>query len=129
MKSYTRQELVSAVEKGFSSYIKFCLTHKSSNFFRNCDQERNRSKSLNDFNEITLYRVSESSIQTKIIDEEESLFEVIRSLNSLEKQLIYLKFHEEKTDREIAQALGVSRQAITKAKKKLLIKMKKRLDL
>lgn len=59
---------------------------------------------------------------TSISEEENSLFEVLRSLNLLERRLIYLKFHEEKTDWEIAKTLGVSRQAVTKAKKKLLKK-------
>lgn len=128
MKSNITQELISAVEKGFSSYVKSCLTHKSGNFFRSYNQEKNRIRSTTEFNEESLLRISECPTQFTSFDEEESLFEVIRSLNSLERRLIYLKFYEEKTDREVAKILGVSRQAVTKAKKKLLVKMKKRIN-
>ncbi|MEK4107041.1 sigma factor-like helix-turn-helix DNA-binding protein [Paenibacillus sp. FSL R10-2791] len=125
----TNRELYISVEKGFSSYIKSCLTHKSSKIFKSYDQERIRFRSLNDFNEKALTRINGFTTLTSISEEENSLFEVLRSLNSLERRLIYLKFHEEKTDWEIAKTLGVSRQAVTKAKKKLLKKMKTRLEL
>lgn len=125
----TSRELYSSVEKGFSSYVKSCLAHKRSKLFKSYDQERIRFRSLNDFNEKALTRISGSTTLVTISEEENSLYEVLRSLNSLEKRLIYLKFHEEKTDREVAKTLGVSRQAVTKAKKKLLEKMKKRLEL
>jgi DNA-directed RNA polymerase specialized sigma subunit len=45
-------------------------------------------------------------------------------LDSNEKKLLYLKFHLEKTDKEIVQALGVTRQAVTKSKMILLDKLK-----
>lgn len=121
----TKQELYSAIEKGFSSYVKACLAHKSSKIFKSYDQDKNRFMPLNDLNERTLPQINEYTNQLILFEEKDSLFEALLSLNSLERRLIHLKFHEEKTDFEVAKSLGVSRQAVTKAKKKLLIKIKK----
>ncbi|MNC64270.1 hypothetical protein D3C75_1144580 [compost metagenome] len=46
-----------------------------------------------------------------------------------EKKVFYLKYCEDKTDREIARNMGVTRQAITKTKSNILVKLKRHLEL
>lgn len=45
------------------------------------------------------------------------------SLN--ERKILFMKFFEDMTDKEIAKILGVSRQAVTKAKSHLMKKLQK----
>ena len=56
--------------------------------------------------------------------EDPDLYHSIQSLTDKQKTLLNLIFIEEMTDTEIAKLLGVSQQAITKAKKKALTKLK-----
>lgn len=92
------------------------------------DQELHRLKSLEEIQEGTLEQINSEHNDYTLIDEKESLFKVVLTLSSFEKKLLFLKFHEEKPDWKVAEILGVSRQAITKSKKKLLIKIKDILD-
>lgn len=46
-------------------------------------------------------------------------------LSSNEKKILFMKFFEDKTDNEIAKALRISRQAVSKSKAQLLIKLRK----
>lgn len=58
----------------------------------------------------------------------EKLNEVISSLNMREQQLLLEKHVHEKTDQEIAEILGISRQGVTNFKKRLYRKIEKKLD-
>ncbi|MEK3697877.1 MULTISPECIES: sigma-70 family RNA polymerase sigma factor [unclassified Paenibacillus] len=127
MRSYTKQDLFSTVEKGFSSYVKSCLIHRSITFFKHFDMESTRFRSLNEIKENALFNKTDYTTHFNIL-EDESLYEALSSLKPLEKRLIYLKFYKEYTDRQVATILGVSRQAVTKAKKKLLEKLKIKLE-
>lgn len=128
MKTNSKEELYLSVEKAFSSYVKSCMTFMSRNFFKLHDQELYRIKSLEEIQEGTLEQINFEHNDFALIDEKESLFKVVLTLSSFEKKLLFLKFHEEKPDWKIAEILGVSRQAITKSKKKLLLKIKDSLD-
>ncbi|MRN53831.1 sigma-70 family RNA polymerase sigma factor [Paenibacillus monticola] len=128
MKTNSKEELYSSVEMAFSSYVKSCMTFMSRNFFKMHDQELYRIKSLEEIQEGTLGQINSEHNDFALIDEKESLFKVILTLSSFEKKLLFLKFHEEKPDWKVAEILGVSRQAITKSKKKLLLKIKDSLD-
>ena len=49
-------------------------------------------------------------------------------LSPSERKMLYLKFYWERTDKEIARLFGVTRQAVTKSKINLLIKLKSLMD-
>lgn len=89
--------------------------------------ESTRFRSLNEIKENALFNKTDYTTHFNIL-EDESLYEALSSLKPLEKRLIYLKFYKEYTDRQVATILGVSRQAVTKAKKKLLEKLKIKLE-
>ncbi|ASA23501.1 sigma-70 family RNA polymerase sigma factor [Paenibacillus donghaensis] len=128
MKTNSEEDLYSSIEKAFSSYVKSCMTFMSRNFFKLHDQEMYRTGSLEEIKEVTLRQINAEHNDFAIIDQKESLFKVVVTLSSFEKNLLYLKYHEEKPDWKVAELLGVSRQAITKSKKKLLIKIKDSLN-
>ncbi|MBW4080027.1 hypothetical protein [Paenibacillus sp. S150] len=128
MKIKSNKDLNSSVEMAFSSYVKSCMTFMSRNFFKLHDQEMHRIESLEVLKEGALRQLNVEHNDFAIIDEKESLFKVVPTLSPFEKRLLFLKFHEEKPDREVAKLLGVSRQAITKSKNKLLKKIKDSLD-
>ncbi|WP_181593043.1 sigma factor-like helix-turn-helix DNA-binding protein [Paenibacillus sp. YN15] len=50
-------------------------------------------------------------------------------MNSMEKRLLFAKFYEEKTDTEIARTLGITQQAVSRAKRLLLDKLKSHLEI
>ncbi|MFB5677926.1 sigma factor-like helix-turn-helix DNA-binding protein, partial [Paenibacillus terreus] len=57
------------------------------------------------------------------------LSQAIETLSFSEKRVLYLKFFQDKTDKEIAQFIGVTRQAITKSKSNVLVKLKNHLEI
>ncbi|WP_025849465.1 sigma-70 family RNA polymerase sigma factor [Paenibacillus ehimensis] len=116
------------VEKGFSRYIQSCLLHASRDFFRKYDRELLRTQSLDECmdNKPFSFNFIVPSAYTSV-EEQDYLSQAIHTLTSTEKKVIYFKFYLEMTDQEIAQALGVSRQAVSKFKQRLLKKLKSRL--
>lgn len=46
-------------------------------------------------------------------------------LNTNEKKILFMKFFEDMTDKDIAEVLGITRQAVSKSKAQLLIKLRK----
>ncbi|AIQ70332.1 sigma-70 family RNA polymerase sigma factor [Paenibacillus graminis] len=128
MKIHSKNDQVAFVEKAFSSYVKSCLTYKSRNLFKVHDQESSQTQSLQETSEWILNKDNLDSNTFSFIDDKETLVELTRLLSAFEKKLLYLKFHEDKADWQIAGILGVSRQAVSKAKKKSLQKLKNNLD-
>ncbi|MEI2394770.1 MULTISPECIES: sigma-70 family RNA polymerase sigma factor [Paenibacillus] len=119
---------IEAVEKGFSSYIKSCLQHASRDYFKKLNRESYRVAPLDESaHEIDV--VVGSFTTSAIVDDYASLSQALDNLTTLEKKVIYLKFYQDKTDKEIAQILGVSRQAISKFKTTILVKLKVDMEL
>ena len=58
--------------------------------------------------------------------EDEILSAVISTLNSKDKQLLYLKYYENKTDYQLSLIFGVTQQSITERKNRILKKLKNR---
>ncbi|MGC6589186.1 sigma-70 family RNA polymerase sigma factor [Paenibacillus sp. Dod16] len=117
-----------AVEKGFSSYVKSCLRHASRDFFKKLYYE---SAPLKPFDETS----SDLYITLNIFDspfvhavEYASLFQAIQKLSPTEKKVLYMKFYKDMTDQEIASTFGVTRQAITKSKLLLLVRLRRYMD-
>lgn len=55
----------------------------------------------------------------------EQLKQALPNLSPSQKELIYLKFHKNYSDTEIAKVLGVTRQAVQNRLKKIFEKLKK----
>ncbi|WP_044482110.1 sigma-70 family RNA polymerase sigma factor [Paenibacillus antibioticophila] len=114
-----------AVEKGFSNYTKVCLKHASRDYFK----KLYRDSVLVPFDECEPKIAINIRTSTTITFEDyAALSQAIETLSSSEKKVLYLKFFQDKTDKEVAQFIGVTRQAITKSKSNVLVKLKSHLE-
>nr|WP_191964418.1 sigma-70 family RNA polymerase sigma factor [Aneurinibacillus sp. XH2] len=123
-----KSSTIIAFEKGFSRYVNSCLSRASRDYFRRLNREYQR---LVPYDE----NVPEVGFTCKIIvcpfihvEKRLSLSQAMQSLSPSERKLLYLKFYGERTDKEIANLFGVTRQAITKSKINLLIRLKSYID-
>lgn len=123
-----KQSTIIAIEKGFSSYVNSCLSRASRDYFRRLKREYQR---LVPYEE----HVQELSLTCRIVvcpfiyvEKRISLEQAMQILSPSERQMLYLKFYRERTDKEIARMFGVTRQAVTKSKINLLIKLKSLMD-
>lgn len=125
-------ELLQDIEKGFSSYVKSALYPTSHNYFGKyfkdiCNMVNIDSvdtwEEMNFVPAITSNNVS----YLEWYLEDELLSKAVRLLGRNEKELLFMKFFEERTDEQIARKFGVTRQALTKSKKKILGKLKNRI--
>ncbi|KLE14357.1 sigma-70 family RNA polymerase sigma factor [Clostridium sp. C8] len=125
-------ELLQDIEKGFSSYVKSALYSTSQNYFgkyfRNiCSVVSIDSvdtwEEMNFIPTIT----SNSVVYLEWYLEDDLLSKAVSLLSKNEKELLFMKFFEENTDEQIARKFGVTRQALTKSKKKILSKLKNRM--
>ncbi|MEK3737957.1 sigma-70 family RNA polymerase sigma factor [Paenibacillus sp. FSL F4-0122] len=123
-----RRNIHSDVEKGFSRYIQICLYHSSRDFFRKLDFEYRYTEPLNENIENVQLTINFFSAPIGQIEVQEYLSSVIKALNPMEKKLLAYKFYDEKTDSEIANLLGLTQQAVSKAKRLLLEKLKQQLE-
>lgn len=124
----SNHDMLVSVEKGFSRYIKSCLFHASRDFFKKYDQEVRRTKPFDEYADGVHLTIHVCTTPSAYVEAQECLSQAIHTLTPMEKKLLYLKFDLEKTDREIAQSFGVTRQAVTKSKLLLLDKLKNLLD-
>ncbi|QWU18347.1 sigma-70 family RNA polymerase sigma factor [Paenibacillus sophorae] len=116
------------VEKGFSIYIKLCLQHARRDYFKKLYRDSFYVRSYDEVafeTNIINFRTS----TTVSIEDSSALSQAIEILNSSEKKVLFLKYYQCKTDKEIAEFIGVSRQAITKSRKKVLVKLKSHLEI
>ncbi|APQ59183.1 sigma factor-like helix-turn-helix DNA-binding protein [Paenibacillus polymyxa] len=116
-----------AVEKAFSSYVKTCLQRSKKDYLEKLYREKAHCISVDAINfEINInllirshdiLPVNPSSMLSQVMD--------VLQLTPKEARVLHYKYFEEKTDKEIAQLLGVSRQAISKIKSNFLVKIKR----
>ncbi|MEK4476283.1 sigma-70 family RNA polymerase sigma factor [Paenibacillus sp. FSL R7-0048] len=125
-----RPKISSDVEKGFSRYIQTCLFHTSREFFRKVDRDAQYLQPMGeDIDNFQLMVYSYSLSPTVLVEIQDYLGSVIRALSPMEKKLITLKYFEGKTDSEIACLFGLTQQAVSKAKRSLLDKLRHQLEL
>lgn len=130
-------ETYKAVEKAFCAYIKIVLTRSSRGYFRAQYKYFNRSIPLEEVQEINLCSDADIDINIPVSNgdkldeyiENEILFAVISTLNSKDKQLLYLKYYEDKTDYQLSLIFGVTQQSITERKNRILRKLKSRFQI
>lgn len=117
------------MERGFSSYIKACLYHSSNHFFNRIDKENKLIAPFDELsNEVNIHVVNIFFNTTSCIEDYDWLSQAFYLLTPGEQKVIYLKFILERTDQEIADQFGVSRQAISKSKSHILVKLKSYLE-
>ncbi len=132
-----RDETYKAVEKAFCAYIKIVLTRSARGYFRAQYKYFNRSIPLEEVQEINLYAEADIDINIPVFNsdkldeyiENEILSVVINTLNSKDKQLLYLKYYEDKTDYQLSLIFGVTQQSITERKNRILKKLKNRFQI
>lgn len=120
-----------SIEKAFSSYIKVCLRHAQKDYF---EKLRRDLAYVIPLDAVTFEININLLIQHHNIlqPQHEPTFSQISELSYLtlkEKRLLYHKYYEDKTDKEIASLLGTSRQAVSKMKSKILVKLKKIMEM
>jgi RNA polymerase sigma factor (sigma-70 family) len=128
-------ETYKAVEKAFCAYIKLVLTRSSQGYFRAQYKYFNRNIPLEEVQEINLCSDADININIPVSDgdkldeyiENEILSAVISTLNAKDKQLLYLKYYEDKTDYQLSLIFGVTQQSISERKNRILKKLKSRL--
>ncbi|AIQ13852.1 RNA polymerase sigma factor [Paenibacillus durus] len=120
-----------SVEKAFGSYVKSCLQHASRDYFEKLRRDSSHVTLL----DAVAYEVNISfcicSTHSPRVEDSPIFEQVIEQmpLSSTEKKVVYFKYYEDKTDKEIARILGVSRQAVTKSKSNILLKLKRHLEM
>lgn len=127
-------ETYKAVEKAFCAYIKIVLTRSSRGYFRAQYKYFSRSIPLEEVENINLRAEADIDINIQVSNgdklneyiENEILSAVISTLNSKDKQLLYLKYYENKTDYQLSLIFGVTQQSITERKNRILKKLKNR---
>ncbi|TYA14781.1 sigma-70 family RNA polymerase sigma factor [Paenibacillus faecis] len=119
-----------AVEKGFSIYVKHCLRHASRDYFKKLYRDSFHAIPF----DAVAFETNNNALDiwtstTVTIEDLTVLSQAIKTLSSSEKKVLYLKFFQDKTDKEIAQFIGVTRQAISKSKTNVLVKLKSHLEI
>lgn len=116
-----------SVEKAFSSYVKSCIQHAQKDYFEKLRRDSAYVVPLDavtfEININFLVRHYDMS-QPQNIPVLSQISELLH-LSSKEQRVIYHKYYQDKTDREIAQILGISRQAVSKMKSNILVKLKR----
>jgi hypothetical protein len=124
-------ELLQDIEKGFSSYVKAALYSTSQNYFGRYFKEicnMVNIDSIDTWEEMDFIPTitSNSVVHLEWYLEDDLLSKAVSLLSKNEKELLFIKFFEKNTDEQL---LGncVTRQALTKSKKKILSKLKNRM--
>lgn len=119
----------------FSGYIKRVLQNERLKYFKSLKKENspliyNESiiQNMAEEDQKSLERMKESEMRylEDFVDDFD-LSQAIQSLNDKEKRIIYLRFVEGKKDTVIAKELGVTSQAVSKVRRRILKKLSERL--
>ncbi|WP_089611994.1 sigma-70 family RNA polymerase sigma factor [Dehalobacterium formicoaceticum] len=130
-------ETYKAVEKAFCAYIKIVITRSSQGYFRAQYKHFSRTIPLEEVEESNLCAEADIDINISVFDgdkldeyiENEILSAVISTLNSKDKQLLYIKYYENKTDYQLSLIFGVTQQSITERKNRILKKLRNRFQI
>ena len=57
-----------------------------------------------------------------------ALNKIIENLNTKEKQIILLRFYKDKTQSQIGKMMGISQVQVSRIEKKVLLKMREKLE-
>lgn len=115
------------LERAFSSYAKACLQHAQKDYTEKLSRDLSYVVPLDAVTfEINInFLVHHHNMSHPPYDPALSQIPEIAHLTSKEQRLLYHKYYEDKTDKEIARLLGISRQAVSKMKSNILVKLKR----
>jgi RNA polymerase sigma factor (sigma-70 family) len=130
-------ETYKSVEKAFCAYIKIVITRSSQGYFRAQYKHFSRTIPLEEVEESNLCAEADIDINISVFNgdkldkyiKNEILSAVISTLNSKDKQLLYLKYYENKTDYQLSLIFGVTQQSITERKNRIMKKLKNRFQI
>ncbi|WP_141505708.1 sigma factor-like helix-turn-helix DNA-binding protein [Paenibacillus luteus] len=115
-----------SVEKAFSSYVKSCLQSAQKDYFEKLRRDSTYVIPLDavtfEININFLVRHYEMP-EAQNIPVLSQISELLH-LSSKEQRVMCYKYYQDKTDKEIAQIFGISRQAVSKMKSNILLKLK-----
>lgn len=119
------EEMKELVGRSFISYAKKCLKHAKRDYFKKENRELYRLTFLSDLP----FDIGILDMPSHLYPSEDYIL-LLQAGSKLklsvnEKKILFMKFFEDKTDKEIAKALGISRQAVSKSKSQLLNKLRK----
>jgi len=121
-------EVKEIIGRVFVCYVKKCLQRSKKDYVQKQNRDLYRLTFLSD---LTLNNNIIASNDQSYPTEDYILLLQAGSklkLSPKEKKILIMKFIDDKTDKEIAKALGVTRQAVSKSKSQLLIKLRKYLE-
>jgi len=121
-------EVKEIIGRVFVCYVKKCLQRSKKDYVQKQNRDLYRLTFLSD---LTLNNNIIASNDQSYPTEDYILLLQAGSklkLSPEEKKILIMKFIDDKTDKEIAKALGVTRQAVSKSKSQLLIKLRKYLE-
>lgn len=115
----------------FTRYISVTITRQAYAFYRRYNKifyyENKEFVENKDTESNEIYSSSSDSLYGSIDDKliyQESLLKGLKSLNEMEKQLIYEKFFDQKSDFDIGKKFSVSSQMISRRKRNILNRLK-----
>lgn len=116
-----------SIERAFSSYVKACLQHAQKDYFEKLRRDSTYVVPLDAVTfEINInFLVNHHNMKHSQHDPVLSQILELSYLTLKERRLVYYKYYEDKTDKEIARLLGTSRQAVSKMKSNILVKLKR----
>lgn len=120
-----------AVEKAFSTYAKACLQYAKKDYWEKLQREKAHFFPVDavafeiNINFLTHPKNVSSSDPSSVLSQVLDLLQ----LTPKERKVLQHKYFEDKTDKEIAHLLGVSRQAISKSKSNILVKLKRAMEM
>lgn len=119
------EEMKELAGRAFISYVKKCLKHARRDYYQKQNPDLYRLTFLSDLT----FEAGILDVPSHLFPSEDYILLLQASsklkLSPKEKKILFMKFFEDKSDREIAQALGITRQAVSKSKSQLLIKLRK----
>lgn len=110
--------------RAFIGYVKKCLKRARKDYILKQNRDMYRLTFLSEHaldvaNSETSFHLYPSEDYILLLHASDKL-----NLSQKEKRIFFMKFFEDKTDREIAMTLGITRQAVSKSKSQLLTKLR-----
>ena len=123
-----------------ATYAVKCIENEILMYLRKISKQKNETsldEPLNvdsEGNELVLYDLLESELPTPQVEmentlEKQVLWQVLDKLNSRERTIMLMRFglegHEEMTQKEVADDLGISQSYISRLEKRIVVRIKK----
>ena len=107
----TREEIITAME----------ASREVDSIYREIDSDSGKSQTIID-------RIEDTNNTESIVLNRVMIKQMLESLNEQERKIIILRYFQNKTQTEIAQAVGMSQVQVSRAEKKILNNLKKQIN-